>query len=78
MAATVIVAVTGLWPATQAAILVLLAVGGLFIVVVHDLLPSFAARLVALRARGRGRAARRLAAGRADRRRLSPFFFAFR
>ena len=40
MAATVIVAVTGLWPATQPAILVLLALGGLFIVVVHDLLPS--------------------------------------
>jgi len=39
MAATVIVAVTGLWPATQPAILVLLALGGLFIVVVHDLLP---------------------------------------
>ena len=40
MASTVIVAVTGLWPATQPAILVLLALGGLFIVVVHDLLPS--------------------------------------
>ena len=58
MAATVIVAVTGLWPATQPAILVLLALGGLFIVVVHDLLPSLAAGLVALRARGRGRAPR--------------------
>jgi diguanylate cyclase (GGDEF)-like protein len=40
MATTVIVAVTGLWPDTQAAILVLLALGGLFLVVVHDLVPS--------------------------------------
>ena len=40
VAATVIVAVTGLWPDTQPAILVLLALAGLFIVVVHDLLPS--------------------------------------
>ncbi len=37
---TAIVAVTGLWTATQPAILVLLAFSGLFVVVIHDLLPS--------------------------------------
>lgn len=40
MATATIVAVTGLWPTTQAAILVLLALAGLFVIVVHDLLPS--------------------------------------
>jgi diguanylate cyclase (GGDEF)-like protein len=35
-----IVAATGLWPNTQQAILVLLALGGLFVVIVHDLLPT--------------------------------------
>jgi diguanylate cyclase (GGDEF)-like protein len=40
MATATIVAVTGLWPATQAAILVLLALSGLFVIVVHDLLPT--------------------------------------
>jgi diguanylate cyclase (GGDEF)-like protein len=40
LATTAVVAVTGLWPETQAAIFVLLAFAGLFIVVVHDLLPS--------------------------------------
>ncbi|MDO8484092.1 MAG: GGDEF domain-containing protein [Candidatus Limnocylindrales bacterium] len=37
---TAIVAATGLWAETQPAILVLLAFGGLFVVVVHDLLPA--------------------------------------
>jgi diguanylate cyclase (GGDEF)-like protein len=37
---TVIVAATGLWPMTQPAIFVLLAFSGLFIVVIHDLLPA--------------------------------------
>lgn len=37
---TAIVATTGLWPETQPAILVLLAFGGLFVVVIHDLLPA--------------------------------------
>jgi diguanylate cyclase (GGDEF) domain len=36
---TAIVAATGLWPETQPAILVLLAFSGLFVVVIHDLLP---------------------------------------
>jgi diguanylate cyclase (GGDEF)-like protein len=36
---TVIVAATGLWPETQPAIFVLLAFAGLFVVVVHELLP---------------------------------------
>src|ERR1700754_4752200 len=36
---TVIVAATGLWPETQPAIFVLLAFSGLFVVVIHDLLP---------------------------------------
>ena len=36
---TVIVAATGLWPDTEPAILILLAFAGLFVVVVHDLLP---------------------------------------
>jgi diguanylate cyclase (GGDEF)-like protein len=37
---TVIVAATGLWPDTEPAILILLAFSGLFVVVVHDLLPT--------------------------------------
>ena len=37
---TAIVAATQLWPETQAAIFVLLAFSGLFIVVIHDLLPA--------------------------------------
>lgn len=37
---TAIVAATGLWPETQPAIYVLLAFSGLFVVVVHDLLPG--------------------------------------
>jgi diguanylate cyclase (GGDEF)-like protein len=40
LAAATIVAVTGLWPDTQAAVFVLLALAGLFIVVVHELLPA--------------------------------------
>jgi diguanylate cyclase (GGDEF)-like protein len=35
-----LIAVTGLWPDSQPAILVLLAVGGGFVLLVHDLLPS--------------------------------------
>src|SRR6478735_1950690 len=37
---TVIVAATGLWPDTQPAIFVLLAFAGLFVVIVHELLPA--------------------------------------
>jgi diguanylate cyclase (GGDEF)-like protein len=37
---TAIVAATGLWAETQPAILVLLAFAGLFVVIVHDLLPA--------------------------------------
>jgi diguanylate cyclase (GGDEF)-like protein len=37
---TAIVAATGLWPDTQPAIFVLLAFSGLFVLVVHDLLPE--------------------------------------
>lgn len=40
LSAAAIVAVTGLWPETQAAIFVLLAFAGLFIIVVHELLPA--------------------------------------
>jgi diguanylate cyclase (GGDEF)-like protein len=39
LASTAIVAVTGLWPTTEPAILALLAFAGLFVVVIHDLLP---------------------------------------
>jgi diguanylate cyclase (GGDEF)-like protein len=42
LATLVIVVATGLWPATQPAILVLLALTGLFVLVVHDLLPTSA------------------------------------
>ena len=37
---SVIVAATGLWAETQPAILILLAFGGLFVVIIHDLLPA--------------------------------------
>jgi diguanylate cyclase (GGDEF)-like protein len=40
LATTTIVAVTGLWTTNQAAILVLLALTGMFVLVVHDLLPA--------------------------------------
>jgi diguanylate cyclase (GGDEF)-like protein len=39
MTAAIVVA-TGLWPETQAAILVLLGATGIFVIVVHDLLPA--------------------------------------
>jgi diguanylate cyclase (GGDEF)-like protein len=40
LSASAIVAVTGLWPATQPAVLVLLAVAGLFVLTIHDILPA--------------------------------------
>jgi len=40
LATTTIVAVTGLWPENQPAILVLLALTGMFVLVIHDLLPA--------------------------------------
>ncbi len=40
LSTTAIVAATGQWTETQPAILILLAFGGLFVVVVHDLLPA--------------------------------------
>jgi diguanylate cyclase (GGDEF)-like protein len=40
LATTAIVAATGLWPDTQPAIFVLLAFSGIFVLVVHDLLPE--------------------------------------
>jgi len=42
LATTLIVAVTGLWKDTQPAIFALLAAAGIFVLVVHDLLPSTA------------------------------------
>ncbi len=39
LSTTAIVAASGLWPATQTAIYILLAFTGLFVVIVHDLLP---------------------------------------
>ena len=39
LATTAVVATTDLWPSTEPAILILLAFSGLFIVIVHDLLP---------------------------------------
>ena len=40
LAVSVMVAVTGLWPETQTTIFALVALAGLFVLVVHDLLPS--------------------------------------
>jgi diguanylate cyclase (GGDEF)-like protein len=42
LAASAIVALTGLWPEAQPAIFVLLAIAGLFVLVIHDLLPPTA------------------------------------
>jgi diguanylate cyclase (GGDEF)-like protein len=39
LATAAIVAISGLWPDTQVAILILLGLGGLFIAVVHELIP---------------------------------------
>ena len=39
LATSTIVAITGLWPDTQPAIFALLAIAGLFVLLVHDLLP---------------------------------------
>ena len=40
LAVTTIVGVTGLWPQSQTAIFLLLALGGVFVLVIHDLLPA--------------------------------------
>ena len=40
LAVTTIVGVTGLWPESQTAIFLLLALGGVFVLVIHDLLPT--------------------------------------
>jgi diguanylate cyclase (GGDEF)-like protein len=42
LAATTLVGVTGLWPQSQAAIFVLLAFAGVFVLIIHDLLPATA------------------------------------
>jgi diguanylate cyclase (GGDEF)-like protein len=42
LAVTTIVGVTGLWPESQTAIFLLLALGGVFVLVIHDLLPASA------------------------------------
>jgi diguanylate cyclase (GGDEF)-like protein len=42
LAATTLVGVTGLWPQSQAAIFILLALAGIFVLVIHDLLPASA------------------------------------
>ena len=42
LAVTTIVGVTGLWPQSQTAIFLLLALGGVFVLVIHDLLPGSA------------------------------------
>ena len=42
LAATTIVGVTGLWPESQTAIFILLALAGVFVLVIHDLLPTTA------------------------------------
>ena len=40
LAVSTIVAVSGLWPTTQTAIFVLMAIAGLFLLVVHELIPA--------------------------------------
>jgi diguanylate cyclase (GGDEF)-like protein len=40
LAATTIVGVTGLWPESQTAIFILLALAGVFVLVIHDILPA--------------------------------------
>jgi diguanylate cyclase (GGDEF)-like protein len=42
LAATTLVGVTGLWPESQAAIFILLAFAGVFVLIIHDLLPASA------------------------------------
>jgi diguanylate cyclase (GGDEF)-like protein len=42
LAATTLVGVTGLWPQSQAAIFILLAFAGVFVLIIHDLLPASA------------------------------------
>ena len=42
LAATTLVGVTGLWPQSQAAIFILLAFAGIFVLIIHDLLPATA------------------------------------
>jgi diguanylate cyclase (GGDEF)-like protein len=42
LAAAIIVVGTGLWPASQSAVLVVLGIAGLFVLVAHDILPSAA------------------------------------
>ncbi len=40
LSTSVIVAVTGLWPDTEPAVLVLLAIAGVFVVAIHDIMPA--------------------------------------
>ena len=42
LAVTTLVGVTGLWPQSQAAIFILLALAGLFVLIIHDVLPATA------------------------------------
>jgi hypothetical protein len=42
LAAATIVGVTGLWPESQTAIFILLALSGVFVLIVHDILPASA------------------------------------
>ena len=69
---TAIVAATGLWPETQPAIFVLLAFAGLFVVIVHELLPPDTLGPAKFVVEGSRRDHGRDAARGADRRRRQP------
>ena len=72
LATTVIVVATGLWPANQPAILVLIALTGMFVLVVHDLLPTNALGPAKFVVEGLGGDHGRHAARGPDRRRGQP------
>ena len=77
LATGTIVAVSGLWPETQPAIFALLATAGLFVLVVHDVLPAERARRNQVHRRGQRRDHVRHPPGVLTGGNESPFFFTF-
>jgi diguanylate cyclase (GGDEF)-like protein len=77
LSASTLVAVTGLWPDTEALILGLLAVGGLFVLAIHDVLPTRVLGTARFVAEGSVAITLVTLLVALTGREMSPFFFAF-
>ena len=77
LATATTVAVTGLWPGTQPAIFVLLAISGMFVLVVHDLLPADALGTAKFVVEGSFAVTMATLLTTLTGREASPFFFVF-